>query len=460
MDAIVGLMNGLHGLSVALGLGIGLVGGFVFAMLTYRFYGRNFRHTFERISDEMKLSFKSLSSEVLTSSQQDFLSLADRELDKKTEQHTTELESKKELIDTQLQQMSETLKTVPTELEKNQKNVTEVLDKSAEQLEKSNKSYMDQLTQKTETQTKEHFTKLEDKEVQINRTLGEMKDKLGKVEELIQEFEKARESKLGALDDQLKNLTQTTSSLQTALADNQARGQWGERIAEDILRLLGFVEGVNYFRQLQTPSGERPDFTIKLPNELSVNMDVKYSFDNYDLYHKAESESDRKKFVAAFLRNVKNEVKSVSSRDYINEQTVNCVLLFVPNERIYRFIHEQDHLIIDTALRSKVVLCSPLILYPVLAVIHQAAQNLAFERKSQEVFAVLSEIRTEWEKYTDLMEGMEKNFATIQDKFHKLTVTRTRALDRKFNKIDGLLDSHELKSANEMERPQLPEETT
>ena len=52
MDELAALIGGLHGLSIALGLGIGLVGGFVFAMLTYRFYGRNFRNTFDQLSDE------------------------------------------------------------------------------------------------------------------------------------------------------------------------------------------------------------------------------------------------------------------------------------------------------------------------------------------------------------------------------------------------------------------------
>ena len=124
MEDFLAQLSGLHGLSVLAGLAIGLVGGFVFAMLTYRFYGKNFRSTFERLSDEMKSSydsvtedmkssFKSLSSEALADSQSQFLSLADRELDKKSEQHATELESKKELIDTQLQSMSKSMTLKP-----------------------------------------------------------------------------------------------------------------------------------------------------------------------------------------------------------------------------------------------------------------------------------------------------------------------------------------------------------
>ncbi len=543
MDDFTALISGLHGFSVALGLGLGLVSGFVFAMLTYRFYGKNFRRTFDRLSDEikksydsttqdMKSSFRSLSSEALTNNQKEFLSLADRELDKKSEQHTTELDTKKELIDTQLQNMSETLKTVPSELEKNQHMVSEVLDKSTQrltestqQLTESNKNYLDQLTEKAETQTKqyiaeleekkklidqqleqmssvlkmvpseleknqntvseviekstrgleesnkvhlnqlqdksdnrtkEHFSKLEEKETLINRRLGDMDEKLGKVQKLIDEFEKARENKLGALDDQLKNLTQTTSELHRALADNRARGQWGERIAEDLLKLMGFVEGINFFRQMTLPSGERPDFTITLPTGIYVHMDVKYSFDNYDMYHRADNNHDRAKYADAFGRNVKNIIRDVANKGYINEKTVDCVVLLIPNEPVYRFMHEKDHNMMDFAMKNRVVLCSPMNLYPVLAVIHQAAQSLAFEKRSKEVFYVLKEIRTEWEKYTEQMLGMEKNFATIERKFRELTGARTRQLDKKFDKIDTILDRSEAEADEEILVPRLP----
>lgn len=522
MNDLAALINGLHGLSMGLGLFIGLVGGFVFAMLTYRFYGKNFRNTFEHLSDEMKKSydgvtdemkssFKNLSSEVLTSNQQDFLSLADREFNKKTEQHSTELESNKKLIDQSLQSMSnamtktlstvptnleknqnkvaeamdkttkelkesnlnylnqlsdkaevqsekhvakllekknmidqqlklmtDTLNTVPTELEKNQKNVSEIIEKSAKTLEESNKLHLTQVQDRSDTQTKEHVAKLDEKETLINRRLNDMDKKLGQVQKLIDEFEKARESKLGALDDQLKRLTQTTSSLQHALADNQARGRWGERIAEQILEHLGMSKGVGYLKQAKTPSGDMPDFTFLLPNRLQINMDCKFPIDNYNRYFDAESESEKDKYRTTFLRNVESHVADVSKRDYIHEGTVDCVLIFIPNEQIYRFIHQEGSTVIDRALENKVIICSPLTLYIILSVIRQASENFAIEQRSQEVLDLLKGIEKQWGEYTKLMDSMGKNFRTLQGKFEDLTSTRTRQLDRQFAKIDSI----------------------
>ncbi|MDE2634858.1 MAG: DNA recombination protein RmuC [Chloroflexota bacterium] len=464
MEDFAALSNGLHGISIALGLVIGLVGGFVFAMLTYRFYGKNFRSAFERlgdemkksydgVTDEMKSSFKSLSSEALADSQSQFFSLADRELDKKTEEHATELESKKELIDTQLQSMSksmtETLKTVPTELEKNQTKVAEVLDKSAAQIKESNKSYLDQLTEKSETQTKAHNKELETKKELIDQRLTDMDVKLGKVERLVQELQTDRKAQYGALDDQLKSLTSTTNSLQPALADNRARGQWGERIAEDILRLLGFVEGVNYVKQATTDDGNRPDFTFRLPNQLSLNMDAKFPLDTYMRYSEADTEADKRSFSDKFLRDVNSRVSEIQKRDYIGAETLDCVLVFIPNEQVYRFIHEQDHSIIDSALRQKVILCSPLTLYIVLAVIRQASQNFNIEQQSRQIVTIVNEIRQEWDKYTGEMQTLSNHFQRVYNNLQRLTVTRTRALDRRFDKIEGLLEDTDLGGSQE-----------
>ena len=73
------------------------------------------------------------------------------------------------------------------------------------------------------------------------------------------------------------------------------RGEWGERMAEDILRLVGLVEGINYIKQktLEGSSG-RPDYTFFLPNSMKINMDVKFPLDNYQNYLDAQTDHDKK----------------------------------------------------------------------------------------------------------------------------------------------------------------------
>ena len=453
MDDFAALVAGLDGFSVAVGLALGLLFAVGYVALTRSRQSKAYQSALEL----QKTSFSSLSSEALQSNQERFLNLANNKFADQAKRHSSELDSKKELIDTQLQQMSETLKTVPTELEKNQKGVSDVIEKSAKTLEESNKTHLNQLQTRSDTQTKEHIAKLDEKELLINRRLGEMDEKLGKVQKLIDEFEKARESKLGALDDQLKSLTQTTSSLQRALADNRARGQWGERMAEDMLNFMGLVEGVNYTKQSAIETGFRPDFTFLFPNQKSLNMDAKFPLDNYLRYIEAENDADRKQYSQKFLRDVNQRVAEIQKRDYISAGTLDCVLIFIPNEQIYRFIYEEDQAIIDNALKQKVILCSPLTLYIVLAVIRQAAQNFNIEQRSREIIDVVNDIRQEWEKYTGQMDKLERRFKGMYDDFNALTGTRTRQLDRKFVKIDSVTKSSELQAGAKVETSRLPD---
>ncbi len=455
MEYFASLITGLDSFSVFVGLALGLL----FAVAVLFVTRSRLYQAFQKALEDQRNSFSSLSSEALKSNQESFLNLANDKFADQTERHKLEIESTDQQIGTRLQQMKETLETVPAELEKNQKNVSEVLDKSAKQIKETNKNYLDQLTKNSETQTKAHSKELEGKKELIDQRLTDMDVKLGKVESLVQELQTDRKAQYSALRQQLQNLTATASSLQKALADNRARGQWGERMAEDMLNFMGLVEGVNYIKQSAIEAGTRPDFTFLFPNQKSLNMDAKFPLDNYLRYIEAENDAEKKEFSRKFLRDVNQRVAEIQKRDYIAAGTLDCVLIFIPNEQVYRFIYEEDQRIIDNALRQKVIICSPLTLYIVLAVIRQAAQNFNIEQRSQEIVDVVNDIRKEWDKYTGQMDKLERRFKGMHDDFHALTGTRTRQLDRKFVKIDGLTKSNSLQAGDGMSPSQLPDDT-
>ena len=92
----------------------------------------------------------------------------------------------------------------------------------------------------------------------------------------------------------MQDLGAETARLQRALSGGQTRGQWGERMAEDVLRVAGMLEEVNYRknRQLEGGSG-RPDYTFLLPQGRVLHMDVKFPLAGYLRYLEAGSEADR-----------------------------------------------------------------------------------------------------------------------------------------------------------------------
>jgi len=319
---------------------------------------------------------------------------------------------------------------------------------SLEALSKNTEDFLKVANETLSKQTRVGEKELEGKKQLIDQTLGVMKEDLLKVQELVKGFEKDREKKFGELTNQLKataeqtgRLQETTSQLKGALASTKVRGQWGERMAEDILRLAGFVEGVNYQRQktLETVSA-RPDYTFFLPQGLKVNMDVKFPLNNYLRYLEAGGESDREKYRSQFLRDVRGRIKEVTTRDYINpaENTLDYVIVFIPNEQVYAFINEHDRSLLDDALRNRVILCSPITLYAILAVIRQAVENFNLEKTTEQILSLLGSFSKQWSLFLKSLEKMGKKIEDAQSEFTALNATRRNQLERPLKQIEDL----------------------
>ncbi len=289
---------------------------------------------------------------------------------------------------------------------------------------------------------------LDAKKSLIDQRLDALAAKLDDVTGLVTELEADRARKLGELSAQLVQqhehlsaLVQTTQNLREALSSTKARGQWGERMAEDVLRLAGFVENVNYRKQ-RAIEGSRsvPDYTFLLPNDLKLHMDVKFPLDNYLRSCEASSDLERKRYGDAFLRDVRARVKELAARSYIDPAggTVDFVLLFIPNEQLYAFIHEHDGAVLDDAVRQGVVFCSPLTLFAVLALIRQMIENFQLARTSDEILGLLGEFSDQWRRFVDQMGRVGRRLEDATKEFEALTGTRQRQLEKPLRKIDQL----------------------
>ena len=237
----------------------------------------------------------------------------------------------------------------------------------------------------------------------------------------------------------IENLTETTNQLRQILTSSQARGQWGERMVEDILNLLGMLEGKNYDKQT-TEGSDRPDFTFHLPKGKRLNMDVKFPITHYEQFLSAGDEPTRAAEKKQFLTDIRGHVKAVSGRSYIDPAggTVDYVLLFIPNESIYSFINQEDHELMDFALEKRIVLCSPLTLYAILSLIRQSVSSFAVEQRAGDLQQLVQKFSEQWVKYNEKVESVGKSLATTQKHFDDLNSTRTKALERPMEKIIGL----------------------
>jgi len=234
-------------------------------------------------------------------------------------------------------------------------------------------------------------------------------------------------------------LADSTAHLREALASPKARGQWGERMADDVLRLAGFVEGINYRRQVAIAGGTIPDVTFLLPGELVLHMDVKFPLDNYLRASAATSAGERSAADAAFVRDVRNRVKELAGRGYVQPGvTVDHVLLFIPNEAVYGAVHQLDPTLADVALRNKVVLCSPFTLFAVLGVIRQSVEAHDVSSASDEILECLAGFDHQWRRFSDQLDVVAKRLDSAQRGMEELTGPRRRQLQRELDQVDDL----------------------
>lgn len=344
----------------------------------------------------------------------------------------------------------------------------EQFDLSINQATGSLKESFSDISLNTLSKTTDHLLKLASEKLSSERELSAkemasqkqvletriegLNSEIAKLTNLVNTLENKRSSQIGELKqaidtshNQTMQLYSVTNNLNQTLSSKQHRGQWGERMAEDILVSSGLQEGINFLRQSSLSTGSRPDFTFLFPNNMKLNMDVKFPFENYRRFIEAE-ENEKNNYKQAFMKDVKAHIKAVSGREYINpeENTLDCVLLFIPNESIYSFIFQLDNNIINEASSKNVLLCSPSSLISILSVMRQAADNFVIEKNAKILLKAMAVFRKEWGKYSDSLDKIGGFIDKLSNEYRELMVTRTKKLDKSINELEQLGRENEL----------------
>ena len=310
---------------------------------------------------------------------------------------------------------------------------------------------------------KETNEDLENKKKLIDIRIADIGKTLDEVQKTLKKYDtdsNTRLTKLSAditnVSTQTKELAESTTGLNNVLNSSQARGQWGEKMAEDVLQLAGFIEGINYEKQetsnMQFGDGRiRPDFTFKMPDGLRLNMDVKFPLDNYAKYVSAESDDEQDGYQKAFMRDVNNHIGTISNKEYIDPTggTMDYVLMFIPNEGVYEFIYKNGEGVIDGALQKKIIVCSPLTMFAILSVIRQSMDNFAISKTSGEILEVLGGFEKQWETFKDHMDRTEKQLGTFTNSFNALKTTRSNQLERSMGKVQELREARGIEALPE-----------
>ncbi|MFA6602362.1 MAG: DNA recombination protein RmuC [Candidatus Shapirobacteria bacterium] len=311
-------------------------------------------------------------------------------------------------------------------------------------IKSANDSLITMADQKLGAKKDEINVDLTNKKEAIEKMISQVLEELNRNQNKLEAAEKERVGSFSALSqklDEQKSLTQqlsaTADGLKKVLSNNQMRGQFGEEVAEELLKSSGFVEGINYQKQTTGTSSSRPDITILMPNGLKVNVDVKFPYTNLVKMTEAEDPVLKEQYSSAFHASVKTKIKEVTTREYINpsDNTVDFVVLFIPNEMIFSYIYEKYSDLRQEAFQKKVVLAGPFGFTALIRLIQQAHENFHFQKNIQQIVNHINEFLKQFNEYNESVTLLGNRIKSVSEQFEKVDTTRSRQLLRVVDKI-------------------------
>ena len=277
---------------------------------------------------------------------------------------------------------------------------------------------------------------LANKKDAIEKMIKDVKDQLTIVEkERVGTFTNLRD----AIENNLKitkELSVTTEGLKRVLSNNQQRGAFGEKVAEDLLKMSGFVIGTDYTRQ-ETTGDARPDFTLYLPDKTKINIDSKFPYSNIVNMSETSDPDQKNQYKKLFEQDIKKKINDVTSRNYINpeDNTVDFVIVFIPNEMIFSFIYETFPDVWQDALNRKVVMTGPFSFTAILRMVKQAYENFRFQKNIQGIITQIKIFDTEFEKYNEEFVKIGDRIDSLHKQYDEVSNTRSKKLQKVIDKI-------------------------
>lgn len=332
-------------------------------------------------------------------------------------------------------------------LRKNQEGDKETITETIEQkltellpivLNQANEDLVRMANEKLSSETKQNRLDLENKREEITRIVKNL-------EEYVKTAEKERIDSFASLKTSLEEsnkvtekLSVSTENLKKVLSNNQLRGQFGEQVADDLLKMAGFVRGSDYeFNKEQAGSETRPDFTIFLPDRTRINVDSKFPYANLQRMSESEDKDMREKYMNLFAKDVKDKINQVCTRDYINpeDKTVDFVILFIPNEMIFSYIYEKMPELWQDAMTRKVVLTGPFSFTAILRMIKQAYENFRVQGNIHNIIGNIKAFEKEFDTFADSFYKFGERIGSLQKQYDSVSTTRFNQLVRRIDKV-------------------------
>jgi len=314
-------------------------------------------------------------------------------------------------------------------------------------LDQANESLIRMADQKLGAESSKSRIDLENKRAEIERLVKQIQEDLKESKKELEVSEKDRISSFSALKnslDEYKKITEqlsvSTENLKKVLSNNQMRGQFGEQVADDLLKMAGFVVGQTYTRQ-ESENGARPDFTVYLPDKTKINVDAKFPYASLQRMTETDDVDAKKRYMKQFESDIKEKIKQVTTREYISVEdgTVDFVILFIPNEMIFSFIYDKMPQIWEDAMSRKVILAGPFSFTAILRMVKQAYENFRVQENIFKIVGYIQAVEKEFDKFNEEFDKVGDRIEQLQKQYSEVSTTRVNQMKRKMDlvKLEG-----------------------
>ena len=257
---------------------------------------------------------------------------------------------------------------------------------------------------------------------------------------------------------EMKNLATGVGDLKKVMEGVKTRGIYGEvqlnSIISDILSPNQYQENIS----TKPGSADRIEFAVKMPgreedHETYLPIDSKFPVENYSRLIAAYDQGNKADILTyqkALATDVKEQAKKISTKYIEPPFTTDFGMMFVPTESLYAEILRIPGLSDEIRQNYNISITSPSTLPVTLSGLLMGFRTVAIEKRSSEVWQVLGAIKTQFNKFGDLLEATKKK---LQESANKIdaAATTSRQIERRLKEVESLPTADSIKLIGEID---------
>ena len=335
--------------------------------------------------------------------------------------------------------------------------VTATLDEKLTQNENRIEKMRDTLNQSVSRMQEENGKKLEEMRQTVDEKLHATLDKrLGESFSLVSQRLEQVYKGLG----EMQNLASGVGDLKKVLTNVKNRGVWGEMqlgaLLSQVLTPSQYDENV----AVAPRSSQRVEFAVKLPGReegstVYLPIDSKFPIEDYERLLNAYDIGDQaivSAASAALQTTLRVEAKRIAGKYIVPPHTTDFAIMFLPIEGLYAEALRARGLTEELQEKYRVVVAGPTTLNALLTSLQVGFRTLAIEKRSGEVWQLLSAVKTEFGKFAGLLEATQKKLHAATESIENAS-RKTRTIERKLRRVEALDEGKAARLLNGDEAP-------